>query len=1160
MRRVSSHIDGLTQLHRLQDKLARLGTWRQSVAALAADAVDLRPVPLEGLDPSALCASIRVALADGLVDDLGWLSPPHAAAALYELASALPIGEERRELGRRVLVRLHEGNAETFVILATQLAKGSRRGLSGAPIRARVALALTLPIGASARSDALALSLISRPDLARDWLLLPSTGSLPARRLAARLLERAAREAVRRRARNDPNVLAVFELPAVLSAWNRLLADRESLVWRHVAVARGVLSREIPHFAERIDQDLDPSSTPTQWRRAAASLAARIAVEPEDSLARSFDLVRGELMQRDPGLAAAMVFGIPRTAEAEPDAAERLLDALVQVGNLDTIEAFVDLRHELVGTQVGQSAAATARSRLAQTHFASSDDDGRAALLASLEQELGDQPHAARRPGLRDGLSHALVAFAERDARSAFADAIALLNAVADVVDDLESSDDSSPSGRRMAFLALRELDRALFESSTLSDLLMLGSSSAESAALRSVQDFHERVAAWILRQEADAIGPGEVDHLTLRARRLRTLLHLVDAETCAADEQGQHARERMVRTTRLLIARARDDVSSPLRRVVCAAAARSCDALLRAEMVDLSDLLVLVAIHVRDPQNLLTIAEASMDPATETAFRAHANLVRQATKAARMTGQRARVGLESLGALIRALPAVASPRVDALREALTDFADATQTVLAARSLVELVGEGESSASRIATLADAVALLARLIAGARRRFGDLHGEHAARAEEMLRAVDIGMAQSVRDGSDVLRMAAEAALDPVRDELPPSWADIVADALLHLARLPVVASEDRASAFPSLRPAHREAPLPPWLPPSRVIGGFYIIRPLGSGAVASVFAACRVDEKALRRPMRFALKVPEYGGDVARSLSEAEFLRMFREEAGALLAVPDHPNLARLVTFDAGARPKPVLVMELVEGPTLQWLIDTSALDIDQAFDLLDGVAAGLEAMHSAGVGHLDLKPSNVILRDPDASPVSMDFLAPPVAPRSSQLPGRTAGVPVLVDFGLAGRTVRPGCATVQYGAPEVWGHVPEGFQPRPSHVDTYAFGCLAYEVLTGNELFEGPTQMAVMTNHLRYDGDCPALQTLDRNEDLAPLARAIRAAVRRDPRQRAPLGEVRDMLRAAAHPLRGAPWPVRPSAFSRRPPSPLGSHPPPLPLVKKKKQ
>ena len=44
--------------------------------------------------------------------------------------------------------------------------------------------------------------------------------------------------------------------------------------------------------------------------------------------------------------------------------------------------------------------------------------------------------------------------------------------------------------------------------------------------------------------------------------------------------------------------------------------------------------------------------------------------------------------------------------------------------------------------------------------------------------------------------------------------------------------------------------------------------------------------------------------------------------MFRAEASALLAIPAHPNLARFVTFDTGSKPKPILVMELVEGQNL----------------------------------------------------------------------------------------------------------------------------------------------------------------------------------------------------------------------------------------------
>ncbi len=101
-------------------------------------------------------------------------------------------------------------------------------------------------------------------------------------------------------------------------------------------------------------------------------------------------------------------------------------------------------------------------------------------------------------------------------------------------------------------------------------------------------------------------------------------------------------------------------------------------------------------------------------------------------------------------------------------------------------------------------------------------------------------------------------------------------------------------------------------------------------------------------------------------------------------------------------------------------------------------------------MHGVGVGHLDLKPSNVILR--------------------------ASAQPVLVDFGLAGRHLRPGCGTASYGAPEVWGIVPEGAPPTPMAADVYSFGCLAYEVLTGETLFDAPNEVALISAHLMHDG------------------------------------------------------------------------------------
>ncbi|MBW2214737.1 MAG: hypothetical protein JRF48_09965 [Deltaproteobacteria bacterium] len=100
-------LEGLTTLHRLTSAEQREAAWRQGIATLARAVVDeRRPVPLEGLDPDALLRSLEVAIEGGLVENLDWLSGPAAAAALYEVAAALPSSPVKRQLGRMVLSRL----------------------------------------------------------------------------------------------------------------------------------------------------------------------------------------------------------------------------------------------------------------------------------------------------------------------------------------------------------------------------------------------------------------------------------------------------------------------------------------------------------------------------------------------------------------------------------------------------------------------------------------------------------------------------------------------------------------------------------------------------------------------------------------------------------------------------------------------------------------------------------------------------------------------------------------------------------------------------------------------------------------------------------------------------------------------------------------------
>jgi serine/threonine protein kinase len=303
---------------------------------------------------------------------------------------------------------------------------------------------------------------------------------------------------------------------------------------------------------------------------------------------------------------------------------------------------------------------------------------------------------------------------------------------------------------------------------------------------------------------------------------------------------------------------------------------------------------------------------------------------------------------------------------------------------------------------------------------------------------------------------------------------------------------------------------------PWLPPDRILGGFYILRTIDRGAVGSVFVACRVEERHAERPEIFALKVPEYGGDAALTLSEAEFMHLFREEAQALMSLPAHPNLARFITFDVGARPKPILVMELVEGPTLERLLDREEMSVAEMLAVLDGVAAGLGAMHRAGIAHLDVKPSNIILRARAGDEPTSD---------------RPETVPVLVDFGLAGRRIRPGCATVYYGAPEVWAPAPQLDLP-PMPTDVYAFACMAFEMLTGELLFDGDTAVAIVASHMEHDGMPARLAQYMRIPHLAPLMQLFAGALHPDLTERAGIDAVRRGLADLAPALAGMAWPL----------------------------
>jgi hypothetical protein len=1128
----------------------RRALWRQAMAALSRAPADGGPGPLEGLHPDVLLKGVQVALASGLVDDLDWLSPQAGGMALYALAAALPVGSEQRELGRRVLARVLAANAETFTAMVTLMAQTAGKGLSSPAIRSRVALVTELPIAHGIADGALALALVSRREYAKEWVAAASTRSLPARRLAAKILERAAREAARRAQLGDTHALRVFASDTVRVAYNRLLADRESLVWRYVAVARGLCAAWLPELRQQIQDSLSEGLSPTEWRRATASLAAFGAVDPEEALRLTQGLVkRGFFSWEDPASAASFVWGIPRAIEAEPEAAGRMLDAVLSVALPEVAEAVCELRFEYGASKVVDRASRRAIELLkGDKAKARGHDDGADALFHEVALDL---ENAARDDApIRLQVAAALDAFAAEGALAAYTrvrDTLVSAGAGMDALQALARDDDAEGRtgslARRTSMAVLRDLDASLLERPVVADLVKLGGSGDQ---VRAVEDgllaIRERLAEWIVLCESPAeIGAAatQPSHATLRLRRLRALLHLVDGDlgegaepvgrgSRSGEQDGADAlrserlRALWLRTVKALLEHFDHDPPPVLKRTLLASLARALDALVRLGVCDVVDALLALALHIRSTSEFETLAEASMDPDLRHALGRYARFLRDSDankpvkpapagprdslfppSVAPPRGTPAEERLRAFEALSDELVPEASARSEALRTVLVRLHAALASVASAASLRALASTSAASEpDALSAVETWVGSLVQMCIGAR---GRLDPELATMAmappqPKLLRAA----LSRLLAGTEVV--LTNETLSPAIDELlaglPYGIARLAAGILWPLAELPV-----EQLSRPNVAMTVGDQ-LPAWLPARRTIGGFYVVRSLGFGGTASVFVVNRVEDRHEPNAERFALKVPDYNETAARSVSQEEFFKLFREEASALIMLPNHVNLARFVTFDLAARPLPILVMELVEGATLERVIDLKTFDMKRCLKALDDVLAGLEAMHVAGLGHLDIKPSNVLLRRGEQG--------------------------VLVDFGLSGRKIRPGCGTGPYGAPEVWGVVPADLaHPSPMASDIYSFGCMAFEMITGQLLFDAPNAMAQITMHINHDGDPPLMRALCANPEVGPLGEVLISTLRRDPRRRPTAEGLRRDLRAVASMVEDARWPVQ---------------------------
>lgn len=1120
MRLRTSPADLLIKLPRQAQAMEQEASFRQALTALGQAAGAMGPPPLDGVDPAALEQSAGLALERGFCDRLDWIASGSAAVALYELSAALPVGAVKRDLRRRVFSLLYEGHAGAFAPVATRIALGSATLLSTPTLRARVALCLELPVGSTVNVAPLALCLATRSATHGAWVNEPSMGALPSRRMAAQLLENAAREAVFRFQLGDPQPRDLLLSAHSRVALDRLLRDREPLVWRHAAVARGLLASVHPDTREEVEQSLDPNLTVTEWRRGAVSLVASTVLGDEEAHRSVHSVISGPIGERDPGILATLVFGLPRVIEIEPDRAEELLDRLATTRRPDVAVAVAEMLGQLRDPHFAPAARAVLRDALSDSakkqSLAERSQASRALrLLRHLDSDEPDLPARAQR---------GLLAFESGSAREAFDEAGRALAEAHEIADFVEANDARDEASLGSAVGALLEIDAGVFERPLLGNLLLLGRRPGEpDSVVVPLDRLKNRISRWILDgvEQAGSVQWSR-DGAMADQRRLRVLLHLLDAdssEAVAVDARRVHPLKRAIR---VLLDRLEEGPDAVVHRVLCAALARSLDAAVREGVLQISDLLLVVATTLKDHFSVVTMAEASTSPDVAGPLGALAQFMSPdlLDVGAESTGSTLgmlhdpqRAESEQIAEALRQVGRVLSVsqglvggggyQAEALRRVFFRLGRALELIAVARSQTELVEPRESGGVVLDDLSLAAEDLAGMIRSAERRVldeGQLRRPSGNYDDlQLLDVVERAVAAGVPAQADELARAIEGLVRP----LPESLAHVVEQIAFRIHELPLDSRSDR---FPRAL-AERRAPLPDWLLPRRSIGSFHVLRPLGAGGVSSVFLARRMEERNNAQAETFALKVPEYDPSTARSMSEQEFFQMFREEAGALLSLPAQENLARFVTFDLAARPKPILVMELIRGTALDRLIRTQSLSLPRVLAYLDGILAGLEAMHAVGVGHLDVKPSNVILRG-----------------------GRT---PVLVDFGLSGRKLRPGCGTIEYTAPEVLGVAYDDYEALPPAADVYAFGCLTYEMLTGQLLFDAPDELALVSKHVAHDGWVKELEALDRVPGLGPAARLIGSCLRHDPRNRPPATVLRNDLTRALLGLTDLAWPIR---------------------------
>jgi serine/threonine protein kinase/Tfp pilus assembly protein PilF len=254
-------------------------------------------------------------------------------------------------------------------------------------------------------------------------------------------------------------------------------------------------------------------------------------------------------------------------------------------------------------------------------------------------------------------------------------------------------------------------------------------------------------------------------------------------------------------------------------------------------------------------------------------------------------------------------------------------------------------------------------------------------------------------------------------------------------------------------------------------PHTTIGQYTIVSKLGEGGMGEVYLA---EDTRLRR--RVALKIlPE---NVAADPSR---LLRFEREAFAASAL-NHPNILTIFEFGAVDN-KYFLASEFVEGVSLRQRLSSGQLSLNETLDIAIQTTSALQAAHEAGIIHRDIKPDNLMLRA-DGYVKVLDFGLAKLSEPGAFSTGLVSDPEAQTQKQLhteAGVIM----GTVGYMSPE---------QTRGLSVDKrtdiWSFGCVLYEMLSGESPFRGATMADTLANIIHREPVSISTRRRDSNPEL----------------------------------------------------------------------